>query len=394
MSYEDVLEIKEKEAMGHLKAHKLSPAVYGGMEGCPEGQRFCYRNKMEYTFGDFVKDGELCLGMHKLGNFMSVVTVDHCQLVHPDFNRILRYTLDFAVENGLRHYHKKSHQGLLRNLVVRRGVRTNELLVNLVTSSEPGLDEQAWLSGLMALPLENHLIGVLHTINDDLADAVICDDLRILYGRDYYMEEICGLRFKVNAFSFFQTNVEAVERLYSHAAELLTAQGTEGKTVFDLYCGTGTISQIVATKAGRVVGVELVQDSVDAARENVRLNGIRNCSFLCGDVFKTLDGLEDLPDTIIVDPPRAGMREKAVAKIASYGVEQIVYVSCNPKTMAIDAAQFESLGYRMEYLRLYDNYPWTKHVETVVLLRGEKVDGHIEVDLNVEKLEDKLGALI
>ena len=172
-------------------------------------------------------------------------------------------------------------------------------------------------------------------------------------------------------FSFFQTNVEAVERLYEEAISLLT--DVEGKVVYDLFCGTGTISQIVAAKAKEVIGVEIVEDSVESARTNVELNGIKNCRFICGDVYDVLNSAtagENIPkpDVIIVDPPRIGLRPKAVNKIASYGVPEILYISCNPKTLAEDIAEFKLLGYEPTYIKAYDNFPWTKHVEAVVLL--------------------------
>ena len=397
---------------------------YEGIEGCQYKWQFQYRNKMEYTFGDLVKDGELELGMHKKGNFLSIVTVDHCQLVPDDFNLILGYTLVFAKSSELKHYHKKTHKGVFRNLIVRRGVRTGEILVDLVTSSEAdggldydangnpislkALDVEQWKNGLLNLKLSdnNKIVGIMHTINDNIADTVNCDEQRILFGRDYYYEEICGLRFKVNIFSFFQTNVNAVERLYTEAVSLLP--DLKGKVVYDLFCGTGTISQIVAKDAKEVIGVEIVEDSVEAARVNTQLNGIENCRFICGDVYEVLNqatekadskeasvidkaasgidittSADDIavisnrddivsipsPDVIIVDPPRVGLRTKAVNKIASYGVPEILYISCNPKTLAMDIADFKPLGYEPTYIKAYDNFPWTKHCEAAVLLR-------------------------
>ncbi len=367
ISYEEQLTMKVKEVERLLAEKGVKPDVFDGIEGCPEEHRYRYRNKMEYTFGDFVKDGPTCLGMHKKKNYMSIVTVDQCQLVDEDFNKILRYTLDFAAEKGYKHYHKKSHKGLLRHLIVRKGMRTKELLVNIVTSREEGFDEAAYAEGLLALPLDNTIVGILRTFNDNIADKVTCEELKTLYGRDYYMEEILGLKFKVSAFSFFQTNVEAVERLYSEALALI--DDFEGKTAFDLYCGTGTISQILALKAKEVVGVELVEEAVEAAKVNAELNGLENCQFIAGDVFKVLQSVQEKPEVIVVDPPRMGMTMDAVEKIASYGVEQIVYVSCNPKTLAMNLLQFQYLGYDVKYVKAFDNFPLTKHTECICLLQ-------------------------
>lgn len=366
--YEQQLKAKNSEVLSLLEKKDIKVEKIDYIEGCPSQYR--YRNKMEYTFGDFVKDGELCLGMHKKKNFMSIVTVDQCQLVDQDFNKILSFTLEFANKNGYKHYHKKSHEGLLRNLIIRKGERTKELLINIVTSSETGFDEEGFVTGLHNLDLDNQIVGVLRTFNDNIADAVNCQHLEILWGRDFYMEEILGLKFKVSAFSFFQTNIEAVERLYKEALSLI--DDFEGKSVFDLYCGTGTISQILALKASKVLGIEIVEEAVQAAKENAKLNGLDNCQFIAGDVFEVLKNVEEKPDVIVVDPPRVGMSNKAVDKIISYGVDQIVYISCNPKTLAINLEQFQFYGYEVKYLKPFDNFPGTKHVESVVLLKKVK----------------------
>lgn len=366
VAYEEQLKHKEAEVRRLFAEKNIVPKVFDTIEGCPADDKYRYRNKMEYTFGDMVKDGPLCLGMHKKKNFMSIVTVDQCQLVDEDFNKVLRFTLDFAAERGYRHYHKKSHKGLLRHLIIRKGVRTGELLVNIVTSREEGFDEEGYVKGLRALDLDNTLVGVLRTFNDNLADKVTCEELKILYGRDYYMEEILGLQFKVSAFSFFQTNVEAVERLYREALALI--DDFSGKSAFDLYCGTGTISQILALKAKSVLGIEIVEEAVNAAKVNAELNGLDNCEFIAGDVFRVLQTVREKPEVIVVDPPRVGMSLDAVEKIAGYGVPQIVYISCNPKTLAINLQQFAYHGYQVEYAKAFDNFPWTKHTECIVLL--------------------------
>ena len=254
----------------------------------------------------------------------------------------------------------------MRNLIIRKGVRTEELLINIVTTSEEGFEEEAFVEGILGLKLKNKTVGILRTFNDNMADAVVCNSLKILWGRDYYMEKLMGLDFKVSAFSFFQTNVEAVERLYSEALALI--DGLEGKRVFDLYCGTGTISQIMALKAKEVLGIELVTEAVAAAGENARLNGLDNCRFIAGDVFEALERVNEKPDVIVVDPPRVGIQPKALDKILSYGVQQIVYISCNPKTLADNLRYMEYYGYRCEYLKPFDNFPFTNHTECICML--------------------------
>lgn len=358
--------MKEKEADLSTLETEFRPE---DLVGAPK--LYHYRNKMEYTFGDLVKDGEMTLGMHKKGNFMSIITVDECQLVDTDFNIILKATLSFCNEKGYKFYHKKSHIGLMRNLVLRKGVRTNELLVNIVTSSQVYFDEDAYADMIYGLPLENKVVGVLHTINDGIADTVTPEEVRIIRGRDYYNEEIMGLKFKVSAFSFFQTNVEAAERLYKDALSMLP--DFEGKVAFDLFCGTGTITQALATKAKKAVGVEIVEEAVIAARENAKLNGLDNCEFIAGDVFDVLDGITEKPDVIVVDPPRMGILPKTIDKILKYGVNEILYISCNPRTLAENIHYMEYYGYKPVKMKAYDNFPMTKHIETVVLMsRKEK----------------------
>ena len=362
--YEEQHRSKDRIFRRLMDKYEVDTSVYQGM--VPAIGRYRYRNKMEYTFGDLEKGGELTLGMHKKGFFMSIVTSDCCQLVPEDFNRILRGTLEFCRERGYRFYHKMSHEGLLRNLVVRRGVKTGELLVDIVTSSQEEFDEDGFLAMLQGLELDEKLVGDLHTVNDRVADAVIDEGTKILYGRDYYNEEILGLRFKVNVFSFFQTNIPAIERLYSDALELLP--DIDSKNVFDLYCGTGTITQLMALKARHVTGIEIVQDSVDGAVESAGLNGIGNCDFICGDVLKVIGQVEEKPDMIVVDPPRAGMHDKVVDILSGYGIPHIMYISCNPKTLCINLQRFKGRGYEPVYIKAYDNFPGTKHVETVILL--------------------------
>ena len=366
--YEDQLKNKFGEVRSLIDKKDIRYGELLDIEPAPS--RYHYRNKMEYTFGDMEKNGPTTLGMHKKKHFMSIITVDQCQLVHDDFNTVLRGVLDFVTEKGYSHYHKKNHRGLMRHLIVRRGVRTGELLVNVVTSSEEGFDEEAFVEMLKALPLENKLVGVLRTINDRLADAVYCDELRILDGRDYYMEEIMGLKFKVSAFSFFQTNVEAVENLYSYAIDLI--DDFSNKTAFDLYCGTGTITQTLAKKAGKVIGIELVEEAVEAAKANAALNGLDNCEFIAGDVFEVLKTVEEKPDVIVVDPPRVGIKPDALDKIIGYGVDQIVYISCNPKTFTENLYYMQYYGYDVVSVKPFDNFPGTKHTEAVALLQKRK----------------------
>lgn len=376
VEYERQLEQKDKEIRKLLDKHAIDKDIYYGL--VPAFTCYGYRNKMEYTFGDMEIGGELELGMHRKRSFMSVITTDSCQLVPDCFNEVLRSTLEFCRSRGYKYYHRKTHEGLLRNLIVRCGVRTNELLINVVTSTQSDFDEAAYCEMLLNRNWgEMTIVGIIHTYNDSYADAVIDEGTHIIFGRDYYNEEILGLKFKVKAFAFFQTNIPAVERLYSDALELIP--DINDKTVYDLYCGTGTISQLMASRAKDVYGVEIVEDSVFAARANTELNGIENCHYICGDVKEKLSELKEKPDVIVVDPPRVGMHEQVVNDLCRYGIDEFLYISCNANTMCINIDQFRGNGYEPIYLKVYDNFPMTRHSECICRLkRVPKYDALVE----------------
>ena len=332
---------------------------------------------MEFSFGDAFKDGPLALGMHKRGGFYDIVTTDCCQIVDEDYRRILACTLEYFQEQGLPFYHRLRHTGYLRHLLVRKGARTGEILVDLVTTTQlvegqeaGGVSEReietAWAERLRALELDGRIVGILHTYNDSLADVVQNDRTEILWGRDYFYEELLGLRFKISPFSFFQTNSLGAEVLYSTAREYIGE--TKDRVIFDLYSGTGTIAQILAPVAAKVVGVEIVEEAVEAARVNAQLNGLSNCSFIAGDVLKVVDELQEKPDLIVLDPPRDGIHPKALQKIIDFGVERIVYISCKPTSLARDLELLQGRGYRVEKAVGVDMFPWTGNCECAVRL--------------------------
>ncbi|PKM49204.1 MAG: 23S rRNA (uracil(1939)-C(5))-methyltransferase RlmD [Firmicutes bacterium HGW-Firmicutes-7] len=328
---------------------------------------FQYRNKMEYSFGDAYKGGPLALGLHKRASMYDIVNTSDCKLVHHDFNKILKATFELFQEDELHYFSKKDHVGYLRHLVLRKGTKTDEILVNLVTTSQLDYDLSRWLEILKELKLSGEIVGVLNTINDDIADAVKVTELRLLEGRDYFYEELLGMKFKISPFSFFQTNTLGAEKLYSVVREYVGE--TRNKIIFDLYSGTGTITQMLAPVAKKAVGVEIVEEAVEAAKENAKLNGLENCEFIAGDVLKVLDTLEDKPDIIILDPPRDGIHPKALRKIIDYGVEQLVYVSCKPTSLVRDLEVFLASGYEVVKVRCVDMFPHTVHVETIVGLQ-------------------------
>lgn len=362
--YEKQLEIKERQVLDLFLQQDLIGFEFLGIQGSPLNK--LYRNKMEYTFGDEVKGGPLTLGLHKKGRHIDILTVDGCFLVDNDFISVLTSTVKYFDEKELPYYRTMSHQGYLRNLVVRKGINTNELMVNVVTSSQIDFDMAEYREMLLNLELEAELVSILHTINDGLADAVQCDELRVLHGRDYITEEVLGLKFKISPFSFFQTNTKGAEVLYSIARDFIGDHSD--KVIFDLYSGTGTIGQVMAGKAKKVYGIEIIEEAVKAANENAKLNGLSNCEFIAGDVGKTVKNLKDKPDLIIVDPPRPGVHKDAVRDIAGFGAKEIVYISCNPRTLVLDLVEFKKYGYEVEKVKCMDMFPNTPHCETVVKL--------------------------
>ena len=368
LSYENQLAIKESLVHKLMDEVISEPYEFLPILGSPNTK--AYRNKMEYSFGDEYKGGPLSLGLHKRGSFYDVLTTDRCVIVHEDYNRIVRAVLSEAQKTGLRHFHKITHLGYFRHLVVRRAQKTGEILVHIVTSSQSEGKEEAFLQNLVeklcALSLDGTLCGIVHSRNDNLSDAVESDETRVIYGRGFFYEEILGLRFRITPFSFFQTNSLGAELLYKTARDFIG--NTKDKRVFDLYSGTGTIAQVLAPVARHVIGVEIVAEAVEAARENAKDNGLDNCEFIAGDVLKMLDTIAERPDLIMLDPPREGIAPKALEKIIAYGVERLVYISCKPTSLQNDLRTLLANGYRVEKIQTVDMFPGTIHCETVCLL--------------------------
>lgn len=365
--YEEQLKIKSEQVRQLLTPVLGEDFPFEGIEESPRQSE--YRNKMEFSFGDFVKDGPMTLGMHKRGSFYDIVTVDGCRIVDEDYRQILRATLDYFTEKGIPFYRKMQRTGVLRHLVVRKAVKTGEILVMLVTTSAYRADEE-FVSMLQKLPLNGTYAGILQAINDLPADTVQSQETIVLYGRDHFYEELLGLRFKITPFSFFQTNSLGAEVLYSLARECVGS--VDGQLVYDLYSGTGTIAQILAPVAKKVIGVEIVEEAVEAAKINAAENGLTNCEFIAGDVLKVLDTITERPDTIILDPPRDGIHPKAIRQMVGYGVERMVYISCKPTSLARDLPAFLMAGYCVERVKCVDMFPFTSGVETVCLLRREQ----------------------
>lgn len=410
LPYGEQLRIKERQVRD-LLGEMCPDSRFDGIKASPLTAG--YRNKMEFSFGDEEKGGPLALGLHKRGSFHDIVNVDGCRIVHPDFTEILRTTREYFAEKGIGFYRKLQHTGYLRHLLIRRAVKTGEILAALVTSGQTGGDGlpedrdgerlllENWRDRLLELPLSGRFAGILHLRNDSLADVIQSDETTVLYGQDYFYEELLGLKFKISPFSFFQTNSLGAEVLYETVREYVG--DTRGKVVFDLYSGTGTIAQLLAPVAEKVIGVEIVDEAVAAASENAARNGLANCEFIAGDVMKVLAawGAENLsaagpgavgagtgtsgadtgtsstdtgsggvsPDIIVLDPPRDGIHPKALDRIGGeIRPDQMVYISCKPTSLARDLEKLTEYGYRAERVCCVDMFPGTANIETVCRL--------------------------
>lgn len=386
LPYEEQLKLKEGQIKAMMDEAVDGPYIWEGIQASPRKE--AYRNKMEFSFGDEYKDGPLVLGMHKRGSFHDIVNVQECRIVDEDFRKILSCTLEYAKNSGLPYYHRMRHTGFYRHLLVRKAVKTGEILIDLVTTTQEEFlghfDSQGWVETLRSLELSGRIAGILHTRNDSVADVVKDEGTDILFGEDYFYEELLGLRFKITPFSFFQTNSLGAEVLYEKARSYIGE--TKDKVIFDLYSGTGTIAQILAPVAKKVVGVEIVEEAVEAAKENARMNGLSNCTFWAGDVLKVIDELGEVPDLIVLDPPRDGVNPKALEKIIRFGVEKMVYIACKPTSLARDLEMLQGRGYQVERMGCVDLFPGTYHVETVCLLsnRKSKPDTHVDLTLDME----------
>lgn len=480
ITYAEELKIKENAIRElfvpvirrEIKTGEKDGYVFEDIVPSPEASH--YRNKMEFSFGDCERGGELTLGLHQKGSFFYIINAADCGLTHTDVGKIVKATQAYFAECEITYFHKKSAEGYLRHLLVRRAVKTGELLVDLVTTSrwdqamrvpvrtnaydkreeellewfngrfspkarkkrtvpkpdrfccmppvvlKPAwmacydkeqvfdaegkyrvsdevidqileaerLDETAVLNGwaeqLQKLELEGSLKGILHTRNDDVSDAVKDQGTEVLMGESFFHEELLGLRFRITPFSFFQTNSLGAERLYEkvreYAGSVLKDDNGKKPVIYDLYSGTGTITQLMSPVADTAVGVEIVEEAVAAARENAELNGIGNCGFIAGDVLKVIEEGGSLrkedgsvypaprPDFIILDPPRDGVNPKALKKILDYQVDNLIYVACKPASLARDLVPIQAAGYQVERIVAVDMFPRTQHVETVVLI--------------------------
>jgi 23S rRNA (uracil1939-C5)-methyltransferase len=361
LPYARQLEVKQEQVedslrrLGGLEGFELDPIV-------PADQAWRYRNKVEYSFGTD-DEGRLICGFHAPGRWEEIVEIGDCLLVSEESNAVRDRVVAWCRSQGLKAYDRRSGEGMVRNLVVREGRRTGQLQARLVTSAGRELDV-ASLAGATQ-PVD----GLLWTRLDSVAEVTHGGQTELVSGTDYIEEEISGLQLRISSEAFFQTNTEMAERLGAAVIEFSQPVGTE--RVYDLYCGIGTLGLLMAPRVGEVWGLEIVESAIADAIENARLNEITRARFFAGDVrlaLRELVGRAGRPDLLVVDPPRAGLSQKVVRRIIEASPNRIVYVSCNPTTLAPNAAQLGAAGFRLRRVRPFDMFPQTPHIECVAVL--------------------------
>ncbi|RQD72737.1 MAG: 23S rRNA (uracil(1939)-C(5))-methyltransferase RlmD [Halanaerobium sp. MSAO_Bac5] len=367
LDYNEQLKEKKQSLLETFKAAELDIDKFEKLIESP--QIFEYRNNMEFSFGDLKKGGKLQLGMHPRGKRYDVVTVDNCLLVDQDFRKILSTIIDYCREHDFKKYHIKLREGFLRNLVIRKGINTGEVIANLITTSQRDHDFSPLLKRINKLDLKGELVGFIQTINDNFSDQVVCDEMIVYQGRKYFYDQLLDKKFKIDSLSFFQTNTLGAEVLYAEAKKYL--DNPLEKTIYDLYCGAGSISQSIADNAAKIYGIDIDQAAIKRAQENAELNNVANTEYIAGDVLEKIEVLTDKADLIIIDPPRPGINPKALNKIASIKAKEILYISCNPKSLARDIKELKLHNYKLEKFKAVDMFPHTRHLEVISLLKKD-----------------------
>ena len=356
LTYEDELCVKKQnllECLG-VHSHLLTEVI-------PSPKPLYYRNKMEFAFGDDKQGGALALGIRKRRSMYEVATVEECVLIHEDFKKIVQITTDYFQNTGDNFYHRKKRTGSLRHLTVRRGEFTGEILIMLSSSSSLNTPLEPLLIYLTKAC--KNIVGILHSINDGVSDVVKTEDVKILFGRDFYKETLLGLNFEISINAFFQTNSQVAEILYMCILDFAKTVGSNSLAL-DLYCGTGTIARILSPIFENVVGVDIIPEAIENAQKMAK----ENCIFFAGDVVKLMKS-EDFnnPSLIILDPPRDGLNPKLIPYIAALTPEKIIYVACKPKSLARDIPLFGNHGYIPKKINAVDMFPRTPHIECVAL---------------------------
>lgn len=362
ISYEDELKIKNDE-MKRLFAPLEKRDGTEILEIHSPKKVLRYRNKMEYSFGNEEKDGPLKLGLHEKSMFYNIVEGADCLIVPKDMDTIRSEVKEFFLKRGETFYHKMTKDGFLRHLIVRHSVFYDEYMVNLVTTSIHPLDEE-FKEFLLSLNdnLEGKITTIYHTINDSLSDAVVPEKLILLYGPGFLRERLFDLDFNVGPFSFFQTNSTAAEELYSYVKNHLKKTGV----LWDLYAGSAVIGQVLSDMASEVISVEINPENVKDGEETIEENGIKNVKMVLADCKEFVKTTETKADTIIIDPPRAGIHKDVLQAIDESGVNQVIYVSCNPVTLKNDLMEMKN--YKVLSVKGFNNFAGTLNIESVAIL--------------------------
>jgi 23S rRNA (uracil-5-)-methyltransferase RumA len=372
ISYDEQLKIKENRVLSLFDQYQIKPNNYHGIT--PSVDIYGYRNKMEYSFGNENKDGPLVLGLRGKGKKFDVYYTKDCKLVDSDFNNIVWQTREFFLKKNIPFRNYKNHTGFLRNLGIRKGLKTGEILLNLVTSLDNDYykEVESWKEEMLNTNLKGNIVSIIQSKTESKANVVKADKMEILYGRDYFYEKILDLTFKIGPFSFFQTNTKGTEVLYQTA--LSYAENSD--IVYDFYSGTGTISLLIANKAKKVYGIEIIKEAVEAAKQNAILNNINNVEFVNEDVkdFVKQQSRTEKPDYIVLDPPRAGLHPNLIKFIKTQQFNKIIYISCNPKTLIPNLKELSDL-YTITDFHLVDMFPHTDHVESIILMTYCGSDG-------------------
>ena len=374
--YEKQLKEKEKKVRKLLKDYgKPEPIL--GME-----DPYYYRNKVHATY-KHMRNGDIAVGRYEESSHR-LVPIESCQIEDQKADEVIQTIRKLAKSFKIKIFNEDSGYGLLRHVLIRTGRKTGEMLVVLVVASPVFPSKNNFVKALRKEHPE--ITSIVLNINDKKTSMILGERNIVLYGKGYIQDELCGYTFRISPHSFYQVNPVQTERLYKKAIRLADLKGKE--KVLDAYCGIGTIGMIASKQVKEVIGVEIVEEAVEAARENAARNGLSNCKFIADDVFKALDEIEEKPDVIVLDPPRDGIHPKALPKILDYGVDHIVYISCKATSLARDLETIQGRGYRLEKAVAVDQFCETVHVETVCLLsKLHEAKHHVNVRLDMDEMD-------
>ncbi len=386
MDYEEECRLKAervRQALNRIGGQKIESVPFLGAPSCTG-----YRNKAQYPVSS--RKGRAFAGFFRAGTH-SVVENERCLILPEDTDRVKQIVIDYVNHYRIPVYDETAHKGLLRHIYVRRGVISGQILVCLVINGQKLAHTEDLIERLKAVP---GFTSLVLSINTQRTNTVLGETFVTLYGPGYIEDTLCGMTFRLSARSFYQVNHGQAQRLYEKAIEL--AGITEEDTVLDLYCGVGTITLAMARSAGKVIGVEIVAQAVQDAKENAARNGVKNVEFLCADAGKAALALEQKgvrADVVVVDPPRKGLNADAIEAICRMAPRRIVYVSCDPATLARDVAILSERGYGLKNVAAADLFPRCSHVESVVCLSRKEVSNYLRIAVNTADLETDAGTI-